>query len=106
MPLLSLSPQMLASLQTCELSVTSTFPFPLTLIGLVSFQICSILNGFQDSTLYYASVYDWKYAASRTITGTPQFIVNGVVVPDAPSYNFAQWQVFIDGLLGAGHDDV
>ncbi|KAL5457139.1 hypothetical protein EMCRGX_G034379 [Ephydatia muelleri] len=61
-----------------------------------------ILEGFQDSTLYYASVYDWKYAASRTITGTPQFIVNGVVVPDAQGYNFAQWKTFIDGLLGAG----
>ena len=64
--------------------------------------LLSILEGFQDSTLYYASVYDWKYAASRTITGTPQFIVNGVVVPDAQGYNFAQWKTFIDGLLGAG----
>lgn len=60
-----------------------------------------ILEGFQDTTLYYASVYDWKYAASRTITGTPQFIVNGVVVPDAQGYNFVQWKTFLDGLLGA-----
>ena len=44
--------------------------------------------------------YAWKYAASRGITGTPQFIVNGVIVPDAPDGK-AQWEEFINKLLAS-----
>ena len=41
----------------------------------------------------------WKYAAHRGITGTPQFIINGVHVPDAADFKFADWKKLIDDLM-------
>ena len=58
-----------------------------------------VVEGFTDPTVTMLARYAWKYAASRSMTGTPQFIVNGVHVPDAPGYDTNQWQQFIDGLL-------
>ena len=58
-----------------------------------------IIAGFTDAVVVKDARYAWKYAASRAITGTPQFIVNGVHVPDAPTYTTAQWDNFIEALL-------
>lgn len=57
------------------------------------------MEGFTDATVTMDARYAWKYAASRGTTGTPQFLVNGVHVPDAPEYTMAEWQQFIDTLL-------
>lgn len=59
-----------------------------------------ILSGFTDPTVVENARYAWKYAASRGITGTPQFIVNGVNVPDAPDGK-EQWEDFINKLLAS-----
>lgn len=56
------------------------------------------MKAFTDATVDHEARYAWKYAASRSITGTPQFIVNGVIVPDAPA-TYDQWIAFLDGLL-------
>ena len=60
-----------------------------------------ILSGFTDSLVVEDARYSWKYAASRGITGTPQYIVNGVQVPDAPDYSKSQWEDFINKLVAS-----
>lgn len=60
-----------------------------------------ILSGFTDSLVVEDARYAWKYAASRGITGTPQYIVNGVQVPDAPDYSKEQWEMFINKLVAS-----
>lgn len=59
------------------------------------------MSGFTDTRIVEASRYSWKYAASRGITGTPEYIVNGVIVPDGASYSKAQWEDFINKLASA-----
>lgn len=61
-----------------------------------------ILLGFQDMIITEKARYAWKYAAHRGITGTPQFIVNGVRAPELQGYDSAvQWEQFISKLLNA-----
>lgn len=60
-----------------------------------------IMNGFTDEMVDYKSRYAWKYAASRGITGTPQFIVNGVNAPELSGYTKEQWEQFISKLLSS-----
>lgn len=36
---------------------------------------------------------------SLGISGTPQFIVNGVHLPDAPDFKFEEWKRLIDNLM-------
>lgn len=57
------------------------------------------MEGYTDPVVVMDARYAWKYAASRAMTGTPQFIVNGVHVPDAPDYTTADWASFINTLL-------
>ena len=46
------------------------------------------------------SRYAWKYAASRGITGTPRFLVNGVGVTDVGN-DATAWTSYILKLLSA-----
>lgn len=57
------------------------------------------MKGFDDMRVVTDSRYAWKYAASRGITGTPQFIVNGVIVPGASEYDQKQWEDYIKQLI-------
>ena len=61
--------------------------------------VCRVLAGFADSQVTTEARYAWKYAASRGITGTPQFIVNGVHVPTAADFTAPEWEKLIGGLL-------
>lgn len=56
------------------------------------------MSGFSDSLVVENARYAWKYAASRGITGTPQFIINGVQVTQPPDGKDA-WKEFINKLL-------
>lgn len=38
----------------------------------------------------------WKYGCSRSIAGTPIFLVNGVVVDGAENWGYDEWKFFID----------
>ena len=60
---------------------------------------CRVMEGFTDDVVTMDARYAWKYAASRSVTGTPQFIVNGVHVPAAPGFSAGDWAEFIDSLL-------
>ncbi len=58
------------------------------------------MSGFDDEVMVEKARYAWKYAASRGITGTPQFIVNGVIAPEAAEFNsIIEWENFIDELI-------
>lgn len=57
------------------------------------------MEGFVDKVVTMDARYAWKYAASRSLTGTPQFIVNGVHVPTAPEFFISDWTDFINSLL-------
>ena len=59
-----------------------------------------IMSGFTDTQVVENSRYAWKYAASRGITGTPEYIVNGVQAPDAPG-STTEWEEFINKLLSS-----
>ena len=41
----------------------------------------------------------WKYGASRGVTGTPTFLLNGVVADATPSWTLDDWTKVIDPLL-------
>lgn len=43
----------------------------------------------------------WKYGCSRTISGTPMFLVNGVSVMADASWALSDWQSVIDPILNA-----
>jgi protein-disulfide isomerase len=57
--------------------------------------------------LQYGTKYDgytrtqWKYGASRTVSGTPFFYVNGVYVSSDPSWSVEDWKTLIDPLVPA-----
>lgn len=58
----------------------------------------TILDGFNTEARE-----DWKYAASRTVHGTPSFIVNGAMSDDVADFNEEQWVQLVKSLL-AGKD--
>jgi hypothetical protein len=41
----------------------------------------------------------WKYGCSRAVSGTPTFMVNGVLVAAEPSWTLGDWTKLIDPLL-------
>ena len=52
-----------------------------------------------NATYDYNLRISWKYAASKAITGTPQYLVNGIWAPETADFITAQdWQDFFDGL--------
>jgi hypothetical protein len=65
----------------------------------ISVAYSKVMEGFTDDVVTMDARYAWKYAASRSVTGTPQFIVNGVHVPAAPGFSAGDWAEFIDSLL-------
>lgn len=58
-----------------------------------------VLNALYDDDYNWSSRVSWKYATSRLIFGTPQYLLNGVFVPDASEFSTAaQWASFFQGL--------
>ena len=58
-----------------------------------------VLNALYDEDYNWSSRVSWKYATSRLIFGTPQYLVNGVFVPDASDFTtMDQWNQFFEGL--------
>ena len=52
-----------------------------------------------NSTFDYELRTSWKYATSHGITGTPQYILNGIWVPAAADFTTVQqWQDFFSSL--------
>ena len=57
------------------------------------------MMGYDDEDIIRRSRYAWKYAAHRSITGTPQFIVNGVRWDEGSGYSVDDWKKVIDELI-------
>jgi hypothetical protein len=59
----------------------------------------NILNSLNDNSYGYNLRISWKYAASKGITGTPQYMVNGILTPNASNFETAQdWTDFFNSL--------
>lgn len=59
-----------------------------------------VLKALQNSEYNWATRVSWKYACSRAVTGTPQYFVNDVLVPDASNFTSKQdWDQFFSNLL-------
>ena len=53
-----------------------------------------------NNTYDYNLRISWKYAASKGITGTPQFMTNGILTPGASDCDTVQcWGNFFNGLF-------
>jgi len=65
--------------------------------GITSAQ--TMLSGLNDANQDWDTRVSWKYGCSRGITGTPQFLVNGVAVVADPSWSLSDWQFILDSLI-------
>ncbi len=59
------------------------------------------MAGFTDKVVVEKAHYAWKYAAYRGITGTPEYIVNGVIAPQAGNFEKQDWEDFLSKLISA-----
>lgn len=60
------------------------------------------MKGLSDDDLNMETRISWKYGCSRTVSGTPTFLVNGVSVQADPSWSLSQWQQLLNPLLPNG----
>ena len=59
------------------------------------------MSGFSDEVVVEKARYAWKYAAYRGVTGTPFYMINGVIDPDAESFKKQEWEDYLSKLLNA-----
>lgn len=58
-----------------------------------------IESALNNSTYDYSLRTSWKFATSKAITGTPQYMLNGIWVPSAESFDTVQdWENFFNSL--------
>jgi len=57
------------------------------------------MSGFTDEVTVERSRYAWKYGASRGISGTPMFLVNGVAA--RVDNTVIAWVAYVNKLLNA-----
>jgi protein-disulfide isomerase len=55
--------------------------------------------GINNPSTDYDTRTGWKYACSRTVSGTPTFLLNGVQVAANPSWSQSEWQQLLDPLF-------
>ena len=58
-----------------------------------------ILDGYKDRKADLRARLAWKYSSYRSVTGTPMFMVNDVIVPEASGFNSSQWTSFLKNIL-------
>ena len=57
------------------------------------------MEGFTDDKVVTEARYAWKYGCSRGVSGTPFFMINGVLDPKADSYSVNDWEKMIAELM-------
>jgi len=57
------------------------------------------MDGFNDDKIVTQVHYAWKYGCSHGISGTPFFMINGVIDPNAGSYSVNDWGNMIKKLM-------
>ena len=60
---------------------------------------CRVMEGFTDEIIKQRAIYAWEYGVYRGIVNPPQFLANGVMVPDGETFNVDQWVDFINNLF-------
>jgi hypothetical protein len=64
--------------------------------GVPASQVTAALN---DDDLNWSTRVSWKFACSNEVTGTPQYFINGVSVPDVAGYtSYGEWKKFFTNL--------
>jgi len=58
-----------------------------------------IMDGFTDDKVVTEARYAWKYGCSRGVSGTPFFMINGVLDPNGGSYTVDDWTKLINELM-------
>jgi len=66
------------------------------------FSAAAFLAGLNSPAADSATRVSWKYIVSRGISGTPNFLVNGVAVDADPDWGLSEWKKLIQPLLRAG----
>ena len=67
--------------------------------------VTSLRTGRYVKAMSYGNAYDsglrarWKYGCSRGVFGTPQFMVNGVMLAAQPTWTVKDWRAVIDPLI-------
>eukprot|EP01138_Halocafeteria_seosinensis_P014013 gb/GECG01014309.1/.p1 GENE.gb/GECG01014309.1/~~gb/GECG01014309.1/.p1 ORF type:complete len:217 (+),score=18.75 gb/GECG01014309.1/:1-651(+) len=57
------------------------------------------VDGLNNRTLNLDTRTSWKYACSRSVTGTPSFLLNGVQAPAESTWTVQQWKQFLSQYL-------
>ena len=60
-----------------------------------------IMSGYENPYFNLYARYAWKYACSRGVSGTPTFLANSVVVPNASGFSYDKWISFIQKFVQA-----
>ncbi|XP_065911640.1 uncharacterized protein [Dysidea avara] len=58
----------------------------------------SIMDGFTDDKVVTVADRAWEYGCSRGVSGTPFFMINGVLDHNAGSYSVSDWTKMINKL--------
>ena len=57
------------------------------------------MDGFTNDKVVTEARYAWKYGCSRGVSGTPFFMINGVLDPNAGGYAVDDWTKMINKLM-------
>jgi 2-hydroxychromene-2-carboxylate isomerase len=65
----------------------------------------SFLAGIANGDINEETRVSWKYTCSRSVVGTPTFLLNGVFISADASWSLSDWQSVIDPLIKAQDRD-
>eukprot|EP00123_Amoebidium_parasiticum_P020234 comp45626_c0_seq1/m.47553 comp45626_c0_seq1/g.47553 ORF comp45626_c0_seq1/g.47553 comp45626_c0_seq1/m.47553 type:complete len:365 (-) comp45626_c0_seq1:116-1210(-) len=58
-----------------------------------------IRTALADPAADHATRISWKYACTRNISGTPMFLVNGVMISGCATWDLKRWKQLLDPLI-------
>jgi len=67
----------------------------------LGFPSADFLKGLDDDDVQMSTRISSKFAASRSLSGTPNFFVNGIQVAGQSSWTLDDWRFVLDPLLSA-----
>jgi len=67
----------------------------------LGFPSADFLKGLDDDDVQMNTRISWKYGASRSLSGTPNYFVNGIQVAGQSTWTLDDWRFVLDPLLSA-----
>jgi len=59
-----------------------------------------LMKGLDNPNMDYSSRISWKFGCSKTVSGTPTFALNSIILPpDSAEWTLHKWSKLIDDLL-------